>query len=94
MLPKQALSELIFYLAEHEEFRSIESLGTFTTAEVKNALRELAFQLRREADQEQDLSKMDYKHLDELSPKVKQVLSTLTPREFQTLFKQFGIENS
>ncbi len=93
MLPKETLSELLLYLAEHEEFSSLQALNSFNPAQVRAALKELAFELRRESEKERDLSKMAYKHLEELSPKVKQVLSTLTPREFQTLFKQFGVDN-
>ena len=93
MLPKETLSELLFFLVENEEFRSIEKLGSFTPIQFKEALKELALHLRQEADKEHDLSKVNYKHFDELSPQVKQVLATLTPREFQTLFKHFGFEN-
>ncbi len=94
MLPKETLSELLFFLVENEELKSIEKLGSFSPTQVREALKELAVQLRQEADKEQDYSKIDYKHFEELSPHVKQVLSTLTPREFQTLFKHFGYENS
>ena len=93
MLPKETLSELLFYLVENEEFHSLQSLGSFSTPQVKEALKELALHLRQEADKENDLSKVNYKHFEELSPRVKQVLATLTPREFQTLFKHFGYEN-
>ena len=93
MLPKETLSELLLFLVENEEFRSIEKLGSFTPLQLKEALKELAVHLRQQADRETDLSKVDYKHFEELSPQVKQVLSTLTPREFQTLFKHFGFEN-
>ena len=93
MLPKETLSELLFFLVENEEFPSIERLGSFTPIQVKEALKELALHLRQQADKENDLSKVNYKHFEELSPQVKQVLSTLTPREFQTLFKHFGFEN-
>ena len=93
MLPKDTLSELLFFIVENEEFKSIEKLGSFSEREVKEALRDLAVGLRQEADKERGLSKVDYKHFEELSPHVKQVLSTLTPREFQILFKHFGFEN-
>jgi hypothetical protein len=93
MLPKETLSELLFFLVENEDFLSIEKLGSFSPNQVKEALKELALHLRQEADKESDLSKVNYKHFEELSPQVKQVLSTLTPREFQTLFKHFGFEN-
>jgi DNA-directed RNA polymerase sigma subunit (sigma70/sigma32) len=93
MLPKETLSELLNYIADNEELKSIEQLGTVTPHEVRTALRELATELRIESLKEQDLSKSDYQKHDELTRKVKQVLSALTPREFQILFKQFGIEN-
>jgi len=93
MLPKETLSELLFFLVENEDFLSIEKLGSFSPSQVKEALKELALHLRQQADKETDLSKVNYKHYEELSPQVKQVLSTLTPREFQTLFKHFGFEN-
>ncbi|MBL7684420.1 MAG: hypothetical protein JNK65_00070 [Deltaproteobacteria bacterium] len=92
MFPKETLSEILFFLAEHESFSSVQKLGSLTPNQVKEALRSLASELKQQAIQEQDLSKVDYKKLDELSPKVKQVLSTLTPREFHTLFKNFGYE--
>jgi len=93
MLPKETLSELLLYLVEHEEFKSLEALSSLNPSQVRAALKELAFELKRETEKERDLSKIAYKHFEELSPKVKQVLSTLTPREFQILFKQFGVEN-
>ncbi len=92
MLPKTTLSELLLFLAEHEDFHSIESLGSFTSAQVREALKDLAFSLRKQASEEQSSAKIDFKHFEELSPKVKQVLSTLTPRECQTLFQHFGFE--
>ena len=93
MLPKETLSELLLFLVENEEFKSLEKLGSFTPAQVREGIKELAIHLRQQADREHDLSKVDYKHFEELNPRVKQVLSTLTPREFQTLFKHFGFEN-
>lgn len=92
MLPLETLSELLKYLAEHEEFRSLSELGSISPDEVRVALRDLSNYLRQKADKERTTAKIDPKHFEELTPKVKQVLSTLTPREFQILFKQFGIE--
>ncbi len=92
MIPKDTLSELLFYLADHEEFKSVESLGSFTPQEVRDVLRELALSLRQQADQE-ETGKIDVKHLEELSSKVKHALSTLTPRELKSLVKHFDIES-
>ena len=91
MLPKETLSELLLYLVEHEEFLSVQSLGSFTPKQAKEALKELAFVLRQEADKDQP-EKLDLKKLEEISPKVRHALSTLTPRELQMLIRQFGIE--
>ncbi len=91
MLPKDTLSEILLYLVEHEEFKSIDKLGSLSQKEVREGLKELAFSLRQEIDREQS-GTVDIKHMQELSPKVKHALSTLTNRELQTLIKSFGIE--
>lgn len=91
MLPKETLSEILRYLVEHEEFKSIDDLGSISRNEVRTALLELASHLQIEAKREQNLNSGSYQNYDELSPKVKHVLSTLTPREFQALLKQFGL---
>lgn len=92
-LPKETLSELLNFLADHESFESVRELGSISAAQVRTILKELAQELKREATREMEETPLDPSHFDELSPEVKQALSELSPVELQRLVRHFGIEN-
>lgn len=92
-LPKETLSELLNFLADHEAFESVRELGSITPSQVRLLLRELAEDLKREDYQKIEAKALDPSHFDELSPQVKQALSELSPLELQRLIRHFGIEN-
>ncbi len=92
-LPKETLSELLNFLADHESFESLRELGTITPQQVRTILKELAQELKREAAREMEETPLDPSHFDELSPEVKEALSTLSPGDLQRLIRHFGIEN-
>jgi len=91
-MPKEAVSELLFYLAEQEEFSSLDRLGgDVTVQETRSVFRELAEQLRREADAE--WSQKDYNAQKDrsLSKEARDIISYLSPGEERTLLTAFGL---
>ena len=94
MIPKETLSEVLRYLVDHEELKSIDSLGSISRNDVRVSLLRLADKLEEEARKEQDEDFENYQNFEELSHKVKNLLSSLSPNECKKLFKQFGIGKS
>lgn len=91
-MPKDTLSELIRYISENEDFKSVEKLagGDISVPEVRAVLRELADGLAREAALE---GKKDYdvKSCKILSKEAKNVISSLSSREERSLLTKFGL---
>ncbi len=94
MIPKETLSEVLRYLVDHEELKSIDHLGSISRNEVRVGLLRLADRLEEEARKEQEDDFENYQNFEELSLKVKNLLSSLSPTECKKLFKQFGISKS
>lgn len=90
-LPKDTAAELLKYLADHEDFKSIENLGVsdVTSVEVKALLREMANQLAVEAGETR--TSYDVKNCGILSKKSKNIISCLSPREEKSLISAFGL---
>ncbi len=93
MLPKETIGEVLRYLVDHEEFKSVDSLESITRNDVRVLLLRLADRLEAEAKQEQEDTLQDYQNFEELSVKVKTLLSNLSPGECKKLFRQFGLGN-
>lgn len=93
MLPKETISEVLRYLVDHEEFKSVDSLESIRRNDVRVILLQLADQLEAEAKREEEESLQNYQNFEELSIKVKSLLSNLSPSECKKLFRQFGIGN-
>ncbi len=93
MIPNDTLSEVLRYLVDHEEFKSVDSLESISRNDVRVALLRLADKLDQEVKAEQDESFQNFQNFEELSAKVKTLLSNLSPGECKKLFKQFGISN-
>ncbi|MBI2339890.1 MAG: hypothetical protein HYU99_05950 [Deltaproteobacteria bacterium] len=87
---KDAVCELLFYLAENEEFPSLAKLKTFTKSEVAEIIKEIAFQLKGEMADEGPRQKLNSANFD-LSSKALSLISCLSPREEQLLFKSFKL---
>ena len=92
-MPKETLAELLLFLAENEEFSSLQKLldGEFTPDEVQAAFRELAVGLRQEAIQETSQQIQDAKNDSFLTKKTKTIISSLSPIEEKTLLTVFGL---
>ena len=92
-MPKETLAELLLFLAENEEFSSLQKLldGEFTPDEVQAAFRELAVGLRQEAIQETSQQIQDVKNDSFLTKKTKTIISSLSPIEEKTLLTVFGL---
>lgn len=93
MIPNDTLSEVLRYLVDHEEFKSVDSLESISRNDVRVALLRLADKLDQEVKAEQDETFQNFQNFEELSAKVKTLLSNLSPGECKKLFKQFGISN-
>ena len=92
-MPKETLAELLLFLAENEEFSSLQKLldGGFAPEEVQAAFRELAVGLRQEAIQETSQQIQDVKNDSFLTKKTKTIISSLSPIEEKTLLTVFGL---
>lgn len=89
-ITKEAVCELLLYLAEHEEFESLKSLKAFTKEEMQEVLREIAIQLKEELTDEGGSQRPHYQEYN-LSPKALSLISCLSPREELLLFKSFKL---
>ncbi len=92
-LPKETVVELLYFLAENEKFSTIDDKlsGSFTTAQVRSVLRELAEGLSKEAVTESSAELQDLRASSELSSRVHDVISSLSPQEEQKLLSAFGL---
>lgn len=90
--PKETLAELLLFLAENEEFSSVQNLLVegVTLAQVRGALRELACELKREASTENGNSYNPQKD-SKLSKEAKAIISYLSPSEEKSLLQAFGL---
>ncbi|OGQ49331.1 MAG: hypothetical protein A3I09_05005 [Deltaproteobacteria bacterium RIFCSPLOWO2_02_FULL_47_10] len=90
-MPKDIATELLRYLAEHEEFASADkNLDDISAADVKVLLRELADGLSREAASENKAA-YDVKGSRDISKGAKDIISCLSPREERKLLTAFGL---
>ncbi len=89
-MPKKAAAELLAFLAENENFESLEREldGSMEVGEVKALLREMSLQMHQEADAEESKTFTGNPHL---TRKSKQLLSCLSPTEEKALSKAFGL---
>lgn len=91
-MPKETLAELLFFLAENEEFNSVKRLlvDGFSIEEVRASLRELAEGLRKEAGGE-SLHQYNAQKDIRLSKEAKDIISYLSPGEEKSLLTAFGL---
>lgn len=90
-MSREAVCELLVFLAENEEFPSVKALKNLSTEEVSQALTELAEGLRSEAAAEEPAAKANY-NTRELSEKTLNLIGSLSPKEEMLLFKSFKID--
>ena len=92
-MPKQTAAELLLFLAENERFSSVSrNLGEgVKVEEVRALLRELARELGGEVDAIKDETGVTETDA-WLSPKAKDVLSSLSPQEEEALLGAFGLK--
>lgn len=93
MMPKDALAELVAFIADNESFHSIDThlQGTMKVAEVRGVLRDLSLQLRRDAASEA-CATADIRKDRSVKRKTKDVLSCLSSSEEKRLLKACGFE--
>lgn len=91
-MPKETLAELLLFLAENEEFASVEKrlAEGMSIAQVRAALRELAVGLKQEAAEEGD-SHYNPQKDGKLSSQTKEIISYLSPGEERALLQAFGL---
>lgn len=89
-ISKEAVSELLNYLAEHEEFTSMNALRAFSKQEIREVLYEISRQLKSEVIEEGPHQRPHYPDY-HLSPKALALISCLSPREEMLLFKSFKL---
>lgn len=88
---KEAVSELLVYLSESEEFQSIRAVTGFSKKDVCEVLEEIAIQLKQESVTEEGMNQRPNYPDFNLSPKAMALISSLSPREEMLLFKSFKI---
>lgn len=86
----EAVAELLMYLADHEDFKSLKGLKTFSSSEVSSLFREMAKNLQEYALNQPLMAKDDLDQK-EISGNLSRVVSHLTPQEENLLFKSFRI---
>lgn len=86
----ETASELLMYLAEHEEFSSVRKLRELGQDEVRGILRDVAENLKQEAGKQPLVSRKQLRPRD-LPNRLSKVIENLTPQEENTLFKTFRI---
>lgn len=87
---QEAVAELLIYLADHEDFKSIQDMKNITKGDVKNMLAELAEHLKEKAEKQPIMRKSQLKQK-QLGVNTSQVISKLTPKEEEILFQSFRI---
>lgn len=90
-MPKETLAELLLFLAENEEFASVEQqlVEGMNLTQVRASLRELAAGLRQEASGEED--NYNPQKDGKLSTQTKEIISYLAPGEERALLTAFGL---
>lgn len=93
VLPQETLIELLHFLAENENFKSVEKMlgEDVTPVIVASALRELAEQLQMDLASKETVDKLDGKKSSHLSDEAKKILSTLSSREEIRLYRALGL---
>jgi hypothetical protein len=93
VMPKHTASELLMFLADHEQFLSAAGLlgGGITPEEIGTLLREISAGLMQESLKESKYEKFDVKNDVNLSKQAKNILSYLSPHEEKTLLEAFGL---
>lgn len=91
-MPKETAAEVLQFLSENEEFRSVaETVGEdLAVEEVRALLRELAMELRRDAAVS-PRSAYDVTKCRHLTGVAKQIISCLSPMEEKTMLSAFGL---
>lgn len=90
-MPKKTAAELLAFLAENENFESLERelQGSVEVGEVKALFREMAMQLHAQADAEDQAE--TFTGNPHLTRKAKQLLSCLSDTEEKALSRAFGL---
>jgi hypothetical protein len=91
-MPKDVAAEILSYLAENEDFDSIEKLagGDISIAEVRALLRDISSSLVAIAASE-NKDAFNAKNSRDLSKISKDIISSLSPREERQLLSTFGL---
>lgn len=92
-IPKDILAELIGFIADREPFHSVQKElgGDMTVDQVRDALRELSFELKRESIAESSFCSDSGEDV-RVSSQVQNVLSCLSTQEEKKLLRAFGFE--
>lgn len=89
-MSREAVCELLLFLAENESFESLSALKGLNLEDVQEVFREMAFQLKDEVTEEGGNQRPQYSSF-KLSPKAMALISALSPREEMLLFKSFKL---
>lgn len=87
---KDAVAELLVYLADNEDFKSATKLKSFTKKDIKSVLRELADSIKTDSAKDALVHKNELSQKD-FSANLNKVVSSLSPHEESLLFKSFRI---
>ena len=92
-MPKQFAAELLLFLAEHENFSSVEKLlgDEVAVEEVRALFREISSGLMEETLKELKENKNGVSDNVYISPQTRSILSHLSPQDEYSLLEIFGI---
>lgn len=90
-MPKDVAAEMLRYLSEHENFKSLDDIGDdVNNVSIKALLREISDELAREVAADNKIA-YDVKGCKKLSKEAKNIISCLSPREEKALLSAFGL---
>lgn len=93
-LPKELFAEILNYLADYEALEGLINVleGQYTLSQVRAAFRECASNMRKEVELEKEQTSLpDYRKDEQLSARVKELLSILSPGDERKLLDRFGL---
>ncbi|MFA4973961.1 MAG: hypothetical protein WC683_15225 [bacterium] len=92
-MSKRMQAEIVHFIAENEKLASVEAhlAGSFTVAEIRAALRDVACRLKNEAAAEGESDSHEVCLETEISPQTKQIISSLHQSDKEKLLAAFGL---
>ncbi len=92
-IPRELFAEVLDYIADYERLSGLDSIleGQYTVLDVRGALHEVALRIRQIVEEEKEGRLPNYQKDEKLTPRVKDILSALSPTDERRLLDRFGL---